>query len=626
MRLHTVSTIPAARPGWPVAAAPADEAGRWLEQARLLRGRGDIASAEAAVRRALVLDPGNAPACKFAGALLAEQHRYQDAVAIYSAFPPQAERDHEYHCAYGEALLLLERYPEAIGQFVQSFTCKPDYLWAHVRLANTLSRIRLHQEAVECFRTALMLEPGNAQFLGNLIHQNQQACRWDTLAEDLAALLRMVREDAGNFITPFTLLSLESTPQDQLAAGRVAAERMHGRPQDLPPEVRAPRLPGERLRIGYLSADFHQHATAMLITEVLERHDRQRFDVHLYSTGPDDGSPLRRRLMAAGRFVDAARMSDPDLARRIRDDGIDILVDLKGFTRDGRLGVLARRPAPIQVTWLGFPGTCGADFVDYIIGDPVVTPLADQAVFSERIAQMPWSYQPNDRQRPLGEPLPRARCGLPAQAFVFCSFNASFKILPPVFERWCRLLRAVPGSVLWLLESNPQAMANLAREAADRGIDPARIVFAPFVPPEQHLPRLMAADLFLDTLPYNAHTTASDALWVGLPVVTCQGETFAARVAASLLRAAGCEELVTHGLDDYEALALALARDPARLAAIRARLAGNRAALPLFDSAGFSRDLEALYARMAERHRMGLAPAPLPAGRSQATAGQRAPQ
>jgi predicted O-linked N-acetylglucosamine transferase (SPINDLY family) len=608
----------AARPVRLSPASPRDASAQWLEQARLLQERHDIAGAEVAVRRAIMLDPCFLAARKFAGALLAGQHRYPEAVAIYRAIPPQAERDHEYHCAYGEALLFLERYPEAIEQFVLSFTCKPDYLWAHVRLANTLSRIRLHQEAVECFRTALMLEPRNAQFLGNLIHQNQQACRWDTLAGDLAALLRMVREDAGNFITPFTLLSLESTPQDQLAAGRVAAERMHGRPQELPPEVRAPRLPGERLRIGYLSADFHQHATAMLITEVLERHDRQRFDVHLYSTGPDDGSPLRRRLMAAGHFIDAARISDPDLARRIRDDGIDILVDLKGFTRDGRLGVLARRPAPIQVTWLGFPGTCGADFVDYLIGDPVVTPLADQPVFSERIAQMPWSYQPNDRQRPLGEPLPRARCGLPAQAFVFCSFNASFKILPPVFERWCRLLRAVPGSVLWLLESNPQAMANLAREAAARGIDPARIVFAPFVPPEQHLPRLMAADLFLDTLPYNAHTTASDALWVGLPVVTCQGETFAARVAASLLRAADCEELVTGSLDAYEALALALARDPDRLAAIRHRLVDGRMRLPLFDSARFARDLESLYLRMTERHRVGLPPAPLPASPSAA--------
>jgi predicted O-linked N-acetylglucosamine transferase (SPINDLY family) len=562
-----------------------------------------------------MLDPCFLAARKFAGALLAGQHRYPEAVAIYRAIPPQAERDHEYHCAYGEALLFLERYPEAIEQFVLSFTCKPDYLWAHVRLANTLSRIRLHQEAVECFRTALMLEPRNAQFLGNLIHQNQQACRWDTLAGDLAALLRMVREDAGNFITPFTLLSLESTPQDQLAAGRVAAERMHGRPQELPPEVRAPRLPGERLRIGYLSADFHQHATAMLITEVLERHDRQRFDVHLYSTGPDDGSPLRRRLMAAGHFIDAARISDPDLARRIRDDGIDILVDLKGFTRDGRLGVLARRPAPIQVTWLGFPGTCGADFVDYLIGDPVVTPLADQPVFSERIAQMPWSYQPNDRQRPLGEPLPRARCGLPAQAFVFCSFNASFKILPPVFERWCRLLRAVPGSVLWLLESNPQAMANLAREAAARGIDPARIVFAPFVPPEQHLPRLMAADLFLDTLPYNAHTTASDALWAGLPLLTCRGTTFPGRVAASLLRSVGLPELVAEDLRDYEARALALARDPARLAALALHLRTRGRQSALFDTQTYVRHLETAFAAMHARRRAGLAPAAIDVGR-----------
>lgn len=614
MRLHTPSTPLAARPGLPAVSIRAQQACQWLERARLLRGRNDIAGAESAARQALTIEPSNLSACKLAGALLAEQHRHLDAVAVYSALAPQAERDHEYHCGYGESLLFLERYPEAIEQFVLSFTCKPDYLWAHVRLANTLSRIRLHQEAVECFRTALVLEPRNAQFLGNLIHQNQQACRWDNLDEDLAVLLGMVREDAGNFITPFTLLSLESTPRDQLKAGRVAAERMHGRPRDLPPMSRAPRAPGERLRIGYLSADFHQHATAMLITEVLERHDRQRFDVHLYSTGPDDGSPLRRRLMLAGHWIDAARNADADLARRIRADGIDILVDLKGFTRDGRLGVLARRAAPIQVTWLGFPGTCGADFVDYLIGDPVVTPVADQDVFSERIAQMPWSYQPNDRQRPLGDALPRAALGLPQDAFVFCSFNASFKITPRVFARWCRLLCAVEGSVLWLLETNPQATANLRSEAARHGIDPARIHFAPFVAPHQHLPRLMAADLFLDTMPYNAHTTASDALWVGLPVVTCLGETFAARVAAGLLRAAGCEELIAGSLDDYEALARTLACSPDRLAAIRRRLVDSRLQVPLFDSARFARDLESLYLRMAERHRLGLPPATLAAG------------
>ena len=586
----------------------------WINLAQTHRKQDDLPRAAAAIRRAIALDPANLLACKFAGTLFGEQGLYHEAIEAYRGLAPGVETDHEYHCSYGEALYRIERYTEAIDQFVLSFTCKPDYLWAHVRLANTLSRLRLHQEAVECFRTALALQPRNAQFLGNLIHQNQYACRWDTLDVDVQQLQTLIRDGAGEFVTPFTLIAIDATPQDQLRAARIAADEIFGSPPRLPADPRGPRAPGERLRIGYLSSDFHHHATALLMAEVLERHDRDRFEVFLYSSGQDDGSAMRRRMMASSEhWLDVSRVSNPDLAQRIRADGIDIAIDLKGFTRDTRMGVLARRPAPIQATWLGFPATCGAEFIDYIIGDPVVTPLSAQPDFSEHIAQLPWTYQPNDRQRPLGDPMPRAACGLPEDAFVFCSFNVNYKILPAVFERWCRLLKAVPGSVLWLFEANPQASANLAREATNQGVDPARIIFAPWMEPVQHLPRIMAADLFLDTLPCNAHTTASDSLWAGVPVITCLGETFAGRVAASLLRAADCEELITSTLDEYEALALALARDPARLAAIRQRLVDKRMTVPLFDSARFARDLEHLYLRMAERHREGLPPAALPA-------------
>ena len=581
----------------------------WSNLAQAHRKLGDLPAAETAARRAVALDPSDLLARKLCGITLTEQHRYGEAVAVFAAHPPGAPRDHDYHCEYGQALYMLGRILESSRQFILSFTCKPDFVPAHARLSNAFARLGMHSEAAECLRTVELLQPWDAQALGNLVHQTQNACQWDRLMQDTARLHESIEHHSPVQTTPFTYLAMDSTPHQQRLAAEISARFEFGGVKPLPADRRAPRAAGERLRIAYVSGDFQHHATAMLMTEVLEMHDRERFEIFLYSYGPDDRSAWRRRVMQSSEhWIDAEQISDLDLARRIRADGIDIAVDLKGFTRATRMKVFAYRPAPIQVAWLGYPGTCGAGFIDYVIGDPVVTPREVQPEYSERIAQMPWSYQPNDRQRPLGTPTTRAMCGLPAEAFVFCCFNNAYKIMPAVFDRWCALLHAVPDSVLWLYEANPQATDNLQREARERGIDPGRIFFAPFVAQERHLARLAVADLFLDTLPYNAHTTASDALWAGVPLVTCIGDTFASRVAASLLRAVGCDELITRSLDEYQALALALAGDRARLAEIRQRLIDSREAAPLFDSPRFAIGIERLFERMAQRHREGLAP------------------
>jgi predicted O-linked N-acetylglucosamine transferase (SPINDLY family) len=382
---------------------------------------------------------------------------------------------------------------------------------------------------------------------------------------------------------------------------------------------RHPR-PGEKIRVGYLSADFRHHAVALLIAGLIEHHDRRSFEVIGYSYGADDQSELRSRFEHGfDRFVDVRQIPNRQAAERIHDDAVDILVDLTGYTSSARTEVLAHRPAPIQVNYLGYPGTMGADFIDYIIVDRFVVPMDQQIFFSERLVHLPDCYQCNDDKRAIAARTPsRGECGLPEKGFVFCSFNSSFKIAPAFFDIWMRLLRAVPDSVLWLLDPWQKgaplaARANLTREAAARGIEPQRLIFAPFLSGleghQKHLARHRNADLFLDTLPYSAHTTASDALWAGLPLLTCAGNSFAGRVAGSLLRAVGLEELVTNSLEEYEALALRLAREPALLTGFRKRLARNRESYPLFNTKRFARNLEAAYRQMWEGWRAGLAPA-----------------
>jgi predicted O-linked N-acetylglucosamine transferase (SPINDLY family) len=357
---------------------------------------------------------------------------------------------------------------------------------------------------------------------------------------------------------------------------------------------------GRRLRVGYFSPDFHQHATAYLLTEVLELHDRDRFEIFAYSYGPEDRSPMRARIRnAVEHFVDVAWEPHDVVVKRMTSDELDVLVDLKGYLVGDRLEIMAQRPSPVQVAWLGYPGTTGADFIDYLIADDYVVPPGAEAWYSEKILRMPHCYQPNDRKRPRPEPATRDEYGLPQDAFVFCCFNQAVKITPELFERWMTLLRRVPGSVLWLLEDNRWASANMKRAAREQGIAEERIVIGARLPLAEHLARYGAAELALDTFPYTSHTTASDALWMGCPLVALCGETFASRVSASILASCELPDLVTNTLDQYEALACRLATDAAYMRDIRARLAATRDIAPLFDAPQFTRDLEALYLQIA---------------------------
>ena len=407
---------------------------------------------------------------------------------------------------------------------------------------------------------------------------------------------------------PFQILAMSSSPALQRRAAEIhVGDKFPARSSAGAIARRARR---DRIRIGYFSADYHNHATTYLMAELLERHDRSRFEILGFSFGMNTADEMGRRVSTAmDRFLDVRLLPDREVAQLSRELEVDIAVDLKGFTHESRTGIFAARAAGIQVSYLGYPGTMGADYIDYLIADPTLIPEASRQYYSEKIVYLPDSYQVNDSQRLISaKPCARADEGLPDGAFVYCCFNNAYKISPAVFDVWMRVLGRVEGSVLWLLEENPWVAGNLRKEAARRGIAPERLVFAKPLPLAEHLARQRLADLFLDTLPYNAHTTASDALWAGLPVLTRMGETFASRVAASLLRAIDLPELVTATEAEFEELAVALARDPERYRALRQRLKENRLRAPLFDIRAFTSHLEAAYSAMHERYQAGLAP------------------
>ncbi len=527
----------------------------------------------------------------------------------------QLGRATEAIAAFREAIRIAPQFPEAhnnlgnlhqmAGALHEAVTCyrmalqlRPAYAEAHRNLASALRRLGCLDEAVIALETAVSLSiPTFAEALAQLVHQLKQACDWSRIDSLTRRLIDAVAANSAP-VNPFVFLCLDTTPSQQLQCARqwAAAHLL------LSAQKPAAQKSG-RITLGYLSADFQEHATAQLIAELFVLHDRSRFRVIGYSYGRDDGSPARRRLAESfDAFVDLETASHAEAAARIRKDGVDILVDLKGYTTDARPDIVASRPAPIQVSYLGYPGTMGTDAVDYILVDPFVAPPDQQPFFTEKLVHLPDCYQINDRRRPIASPIPtRAECGLPETGFVFSCLSACYKITAPMFDIWMRLLEAVPGSVLWLLESNPAATANLKREA-DARLDggSTRLVFAPGLPNPQHLARLAVADLFLDTLPYNAHTLASDALWAGCPVLTLRGRHVAGLggVAGSILHAAGMPELVTTTLADYEALALRLARDNNLLEGIRSKLQENRLVMPLFDSEKLTRHIEAAYEEM----------------------------
>ncbi|SPE19411.1 putative O-linked N-acetylglucosamine transferase, SPINDLY family [Burkholderiales bacterium] len=589
-----------------------DDAVFWLNLAHARVKLGDLERAADAARRAAALDPQSELAVSIATQCLAAGNRHEETIEMLRRLDLDHVENSSPHFALGNALTALHRYREAIDAYLAALKRKPDFMPAHAHLGNVFERVKLHVEARECFQTAIALGGARAGLLSAMAYHSQHACRWDLFAQDLADLQQELATGSGQAI-PFHLLTMPSTRSQQRAAGYAYWAEHCSTITPLPRS--GARTPNQRIRIGYVTNDLFRHATAYLIGDLIESHDRSRFDVYLYSYGHDDGSEIRKRIVSAAgdRFFDARQTSDRQLAEHVRSDDIDILVDLKGYTFGTRMGLFAFHPARIQVNYLGYPGTTGAPCYEYIVGDRIVTPIEHEAGYSEKIAQMPHCYQPNDRRRPVGPRPTRAQCGLPEQGFLFCSFNTCYKITAPVFDRWCRLLRQVDGSVLWLYEANSQARSNLLREAQQRGIAPERIVWAPHLDLPGHLGRLQLADLALDTLPVNSHTTASDALWAGVPLITTAGDTLVSRVASSVLHAVGLPELIAADSDAYEQLALELARDPQRLREIRTRLAANRDHCALFDSPAYARDLEALFTRMLAAWAQGEAPQHMPA-------------
>ncbi|MGQ0653375.1 MAG: O-linked N-acetylglucosamine transferase, SPINDLY family protein [Betaproteobacteria bacterium] len=567
---------------------------------------GDFAGAERALREELAAHPDMAEAHNTLGVALANQSRHEAALAAFRAAAALAPESAEANNNLANALSELERHEEALPYLHNVVRSHPRLAEAHYNLATVLQTLKRHEEAIGALQSALRLAPRMSYALGYLVWNALAVCRWDTLEEDVAALRAQVREE-GIAAEPFGFLAVSPSPAEQLACARAHARERFLAATAGPRPARAKPRP---LRLAYLSADYREHATGYVMAGLFEQHERASFEVLGISYGADDGSPMRRRLERAfDRFVDVRGRSDEQVARLLAELEVDIAVDLKGYTTGGRPGILASRPAPVQVSYMGFPATMGVDFIDYLIADRCVIPPQERACYAEKIVYMPACYWVNDATRRIGAPpAGRAAAGLPERGFVFCCFNHNYKITPPVFAVWMRLLREVAGSVLWLLEDTAAARRGLERAAREAAIDPSRLVFAPRAAHAEHLARHRLADLFLDTLPYNAHTTASDALWAGLPVLTCPGSAFVGRVAASMLHATGLPELVTRDADEYERLAAALAREPQRLAALRAKLDANRLTTPFFDTALFARGMESAYRTMWELCRRGEAP------------------
>jgi len=587
------------------------------------------------MRRSLRAKPANPEFFGNYAHLLFTMGRYAEALDAYDKVVALAPQNAAAHNMRGVVLAALGRPREALTSFDKALAIRPLFDEAHFNRGRALKQalerdptfadgwvdvgdlhclMSAYQEALRSYDRALAIDAkvaGRDFMLGRRLHSKMQLCDWADFDADCDRVRSEV--SAGHGVTdPFVLVTIPSSPHEQLACARMRAAQC----VQTVPRWRGERYAHDRIRIAYLSDSFRDHPISHLLAGVIESHDQSRFEVTCISTFKpsslsEDDRAVRARLEAGcGAFIQAGEMEDDELARLLHERETDIAVDLMGHAGAIRLRMLAQRPAPVQVNFLGFPGTSGAPFIDYIIADRVLIPEDERKFYSEKIVYLPDTYQPNDGGKRISEELrSRQESGLPQSGFVFCCFNQIYKITPAVFEVWMRLLREIPESVLWLRASQAETSANLRREAERRGVSPDRLVFArrlPLLP--EHLARHRLADLFLDTICYNAHTTASDALWAGLPVLTCAGSTFAGRVAASLLTAIGLPELIARNLDEYEAMALRLARDAAALTNIKRKLASNRDSFPLFDTDRYTRNIEAAFVRMWERYQRGELP------------------
>jgi predicted O-linked N-acetylglucosamine transferase (SPINDLY family) len=606
-----------------------------------MQEKGDPNAAIALFERALTFNPNAADAWYNLGRACQQLGQPERALACYDRSIQASPRAPDTHAARGHLLAAMRDHEGAAACFERTVALKPDFAEAHEWLGDALAELRYFDGALAAYDRALAVNPKLANVsdarasvlrqmqrypeaaaaaaqtlaiapdhdyaLGELVYSKLLGCDWGNLDALCAQMIKAVR-DGKRAAKPFVVLGVPGAADAELAAAKTfVADQAPPRPF-----IASSGRPAEhqRLRIAYVSSDLYDHATSYLMAGLFESHDRSRFETFGISFGPDQGTMRPRLIRAFDHFHDVRAQTDQATAELLRNAEIDIAVDLKGFTQGARPNIFAYRAAPLQVNYLGFPGTLGADYIDYIVADRWVIPDDHHGRYTENIVTLPDSYQVNDSKRPIADICPtRAEAGLPEKGFVFCCFNNSFKIVPEVFDAWMGLLRDVEGSALWLYDGGAATAENLRRAAGERGIAPERLVFAPTMRNDQHLARHRLADLFLDTLPYNAHTTASDALWAGLPMITCMGATFAGRVATSLLNAVGLPELVTHSLGDYQALALKLARDPAALADLKARLALNRLSAPLFQTDRFRRHIETAYEEMWARHQRGEPPA-----------------
>ena len=585
-----------------------------LQQGLSFQKEGQLKAAEEMYRQVVQQAPRHAMAWHLLGTVAGQQGRKWDAVSHLQQSLQLYPGDPTAWKNLASAFQDIGEYAHARSAAERALALRPDYHGARLVWATSSTALGMHSEAMTAFR--LMSQ---SQFEADAVWPDFwrtaiALCDWSS-AREAAQKVRHFLESGQMGMLSFDCLAFADDPALHQRSARATALKLRERHlgmAPLNPGYIAPVVaPGsERIRVAYLSADLHDHATAYLMAELFELHDRQLFEIIAVSFGPDSDSPMRHRLRNAfDQFWEVRACSDEEIVKRMIEAGVDIAVDLKGYTRDSRPSLFHHRPAPVIVSYLGYPGTMGTDLYDYVIGDTVVTPREKTAYYDEQVVQMPWCYQVNDTHRAIAQECPsRQALGLPEQGFVFAAFNNVYKITPDFFHAWMRLLMAVPGSVLWLISSNPEVQSNLCKEAASAGVDPARLVFAHSVPLPQHLARHAHADLLLDNLPYNAHTTTSDALWAGVPVVTCMGQAFAGRVAASLLHAVGLPELVTHSLPEYEALALRLATQPQELQRLRAHLKAVRSTAPLFDTERFTRQLESAYVHMHERRLQGLPP------------------
>jgi predicted O-linked N-acetylglucosamine transferase (SPINDLY family) len=563
--------------------------------------------AMASCDQAVALKPNHAPVYVLRGNMLRALDNRKAALANYEQAIAIDPGDATTHCNRGAALLLLDRVDDALASFDKAIAINPDYAEAYFHRGYSLRMLNRFDSAALAYKTVATLAPDFEFLPGTRLEANMHACDWGEFDHLVEQIIRGVESDT-HVSHPLIFMAITDSPRLQLKVALTWA-RFACPPDDSlgPIPLRArPR----RITVGYFSADLREHPIGRLLSELIELHDRSRFEVIAFSFGPATGDEWQQRLVAAfDKFIDVREKSNFEIASLARRINVDIAVDLGGYSTGNRANIFAMRAAPVQVSYLGYLGTMGASYIDYIVADRTVVTPTSEGHFSEKVIYLPDVHQVNDRKRRIAdEVFTREDLGLPPTGFVFCCFNTSYKILPATFAGWMRILTAVPGSVLLLYAGHEVAEMNLCAYARQHGVDPQRLVFGKRLPPAEYLARYRAADLFLDTLPYNAGTTASDALWAGLPVLTLAGESFASRIAASLLTAIGVPELITSTQQQYEQLAIELASNPDRLAQIRAKIQDNRLSSPLFDTPRFARNLEAAYVAILDRHQAGLSP------------------